>query len=389
MIRNPLPTPRRPLTAVRQAFTLVELLVVLVVMLLLVAMTASAVNVSYSRDRVRGAARQIQSYLLGARDLAIYAREARGVRFLADPTNPRQISSMVLVQPTPPWAGQVSIVRRDESLPWDPSAATPNALTRVRLKDTSQSPNWVELRDLGLLMQGTRIRIPGNSRGSWYIVNSLDVDGSNQDLLLTTAYRDPPPQVSPAVINEQALIELPPSIVPNKQPVPFSKGAVIDLDRCGMISNWATLNDSNINDVFKYGLKLPSPWKIRNSAATFRYSSTMDVMFSPQGTVTGAAASTGIIHLVVTEQAAADQGLPTFYDPTNYLTWSGNPTTSTPQPYESVPDKSVVSIFTRTGGAICSPVESTYVVTTASPVNQRVIASDPFVYAERGEVAGR
>lgn len=389
MIRNRPPTLRRPLTAVRQAFTLVELLVVLVVMLLLVAMTASAVNVSYSRDRVRGAARQIQSYLLGARDLAIYAREARGVRFLADPTNPRQISSMVLVQPTPPWAGQVSIVRRDETSPWDPSAATPNALTRVRLKDTSQSPNWIELRDLGLLMQGTRIRIPGNSRGSWYIVNSLDVDGANQDLLLTTAYRDPPPQVSPAVINEQALIELPPSIVPNKQPVPFSKGAVIDLDRCGMISNWATLNDSNINDVFKYGLKLPSPWKIQNSAATFRYSSTMDVMFSPQGTVTGVAASTGIIHLVVTEQAAADQGLPTFYDPTNFLTWSGNPTASTPQPYESVPDKSVVSIFTRTGGAICSPVETTYLVTTASPVNQRVIASDPFVYAERGEVAGR
>jgi hypothetical protein len=196
--------------------------------------------------------------------------------------------------------------------------------------------------------------------------------------------------VSPAVINEQALIELPPSIVPNKQPVPFSKGAVIDLDRCGMVSNWATLNDSNVHDLLKYGLKLPSSWKpsVPNTS-TFRYSSTMDVMFSPQGTVTGPAASTGIIHLVVTEQAAADQGLPTFYDPTNYLTWPGNPTTSTPQPYESVPDKSVVSIFTRTGGAICSPVESTYLVTTPSPVNQRVIASDPFVYAERGEVAGR
>lgn len=390
MIHNRLLTDRRRAQAGRQAFTLVELLVVLVIILLLVAMTAGALNVGYSKDRVRGAARQVQSYLLAARDLAIYAKAPRGVRFLADPNNPRQISSMVMVQPTPPWAGQVQILRNDLSSPWDPSGTPANGMTRVRLVDQRQSPNWQELRDLGLLAQGARIRIPGNSRGSWYIINSLDVDGSEQYVFLTTPYRDPPPQVNPAEINEQALIELPPSIVPNKQPVPLPKGAVIDLDRCGMISNWQVLNDGSTNAVNKYGLKLPRAWKIVNSPAGFRYASAMDVLFSPQGTVTGSSASTGVIHLVVTEQAAADQGLPTFYNPNDYLTWPApSPTTSDPLPYESVPDKTVVSVFTRTGGAICSPVESTYAVSASSPVSQRVILSDPFVYAERGEVAGR
>jgi len=389
--RNTAVSPQRSLR--RDAFTLVELLVVLVIVLLLVAMTAGAINVGYSRDRVRGAARQIQAFLLGARDLAIYAKAPRGVRFMADPNNPRQISSMVLVQPTQPWAGRVRIIPSDTSAAWNPSGMPANELVRVRLEDTNQSPSWVELRDLGLLTVGARIRIPGNDRGTWYVIGRLELPAGPtdvpQDLILTTAYRQPPPQASPAVVAETALIELPPSIIPGRQPVPFSKGAVIDLDRCGMSSDWSYLNDTSINDAFKYGTKLPGAWKVQTSATAFRYASTMDIMFSPQGSVTGPAASTGIIHLVTTEQTASDQALPTFYDPNNNLTWPGNPTAATPLPFESVPDKIVVSVFTRTGGAICSPVNTAYTVTTASPVNSRVINSDPFVSSERGEVAGR
>lgn len=368
MIREHAMSPRRTPGIGRTAFTLVELLVVLVVMLLLVAMTASAVNVGYSRDRVRGAARQIQSYLMGARDLAIYAKAPRGVRFLADPTNPRQVSSMVLVQPTEPWNGRVQILPNDNSLAWNSST---NGLLRVRLNDTNRSPNWIELRDLGLLQVGARIRIPGNDRGTWYVVGSLDLPASlptsdPQDLILTTAYRQPPPQASPATISETAEIELPPSIVPGKQPVQFSKGAVIDLDRCGV-------DTSASNIVYQYGTKLPLGWKIPNNATpptAFRYISTMDVMFSPQGAITGLAASKGIIHLYITEQAAADLGLPAYYDPEIPATWPGTPPSA---PFESVPDKNAVSIFTRTGGVIASPI----------------FPADPFRYAERGEVAGR
>ena len=65
----------------RSAFTLMELLVVITIIVVLLSMTALTLRFSNESDRVRGAARQIQSFLSGARDRAIYAKESRGVRF--------------------------------------------------------------------------------------------------------------------------------------------------------------------------------------------------------------------------------------------------------------------------------------------------------------------
>jgi prepilin-type N-terminal cleavage/methylation domain-containing protein len=70
----------------RRGFTLVELLVVISIILILAAMTIGAINLSVTTERVRSGARQIQSLIEGARDRAIYAGEARGIRILVDET---------------------------------------------------------------------------------------------------------------------------------------------------------------------------------------------------------------------------------------------------------------------------------------------------------------
>jgi prepilin-type N-terminal cleavage/methylation domain-containing protein len=343
----------------RSAFTLIEMLIVLTVGLILLAITASALKVNFGTESVRGTARQIQSYVLGARDLAIYAKAPRGVRLLRDSTNPRHVSSIVLIAPTEPWSGQVQILCETASSPWN---ATSNPLTRVRLNDVDQVPDWIDLNGDGLLGKNARIRIPGNSRGTWYVVRDLDLSGANQDLLLTTAYRQVPPDTSSPVIYEKAIIELPASLVPNKQPIQFSKGVVIDLDRCGV-------NPSASQVIDQFGTKLPRQWKV-DSGATFDYTGNMDILFSPQGTVTGGAAASGLIHLYVTEQTAADLKLEAYYDPVNSATW---PSGFSAAPFDGVPEKIAVSVFARTGTVIASPISPT----------------DPFVYAERGEVAAK
>jgi prepilin-type N-terminal cleavage/methylation domain-containing protein len=75
-----------PSHARRRGFTLVELLVVVSIILILATMTIYSINLSVTTERVRSGARQIQSLIEGARDRAIYAGEARGIRILVDET---------------------------------------------------------------------------------------------------------------------------------------------------------------------------------------------------------------------------------------------------------------------------------------------------------------
>ncbi len=337
-------------------FTLLELLITVSIMLILLAITATAIKINNDSDRVRAASRTVQSYLLGARDRAIYAKEARGVRFLRDPTNPRTVTSLQLVEPTDPWSGQVAVLPFDTSTAWDSST---NPLRRVRLRNTDDIPNWQQLNSRGLLRTGLRIQIPANSRGTWYVIQALDLGGSNQDLILTTEIRNP----NGTGLNlEQAQIELPPAVIPNTEPVQLPRGVVIDLDRC------------TGNTAVSLGGRLPAAWRDFNTPVapfSFSYTNQMDLMFSPRGMITGPAAATGIIHFYITEQSAADLLLEAGY--------GANATTALDPP---VPDKSLVTVFTRTGNVIASPVN-----TTDSDNNGR--ADDPFYYAERGEVAGK
>ncbi|WP_373649196.1 Tfp pilus assembly protein FimT/FimU [Schlesneria sp. DSM 10557] len=352
MLRHTQQTPNH-----NQGFTLVELLIVMSLMITLLAIAAATIKVNMDADRVRGAARSIQSYLLGARDRAIYAKQPRGVRLILNPTNPRTVSSMIHIQPTEPWNGQVQLLPRDPMQPWN---SLSNPMVRVRLRFPATLPNWQQLNQRNLLTSNAhpRIKIPATNLGVWYVIDTLDLNGANQDILLTTPYRNPNPT---GINNEPAQIELPPSPVPNEEPMQLPRGVVIDLDAC---STHRTDSPGN---------KLPNVWKNFNSSP-FAYKKQLDIMFSPRGSITGTAAASGIIHLYVTEMTAADLQLDAAY--------SGSD--------PAVPDKNVVTIFSRTGNVITSPVNSTDVINNQDGSNSPDgIADDPFFYPERGEIAGR
>lgn len=400
----------KPPGAPRLAFTLLELLIAVSIMLILLAITATAIKVSSDADRVRGAARQIQSYLLGARDRAIYAKAPRGVRFLrggsvggsSDPNDRanRLVTSMVYIEPTEPWLGQVIVLPLDPTTPWHP---TDNPLRRLRLRDPSTVPNWQNLLDRGLLTPGLRVQIPASNRGTWYVIQDINPsanysgnplglgNGPFQELVLRTEYRCP----NPTRVNyEMVRIELPPAVMPNQEPVELPKGVAIDLDRCGVWSD--VLNSKaytgNSDDPVYFPNKLPASWKGATETNGFAdYNQRMDLMFSPRGTIIGPEAAQGVVQLYVTETRNL-LGLPMNISLSTNANASGTTYVQLLDPAYGeqasgsldppAVDKSLVTIFTRTGLVICSPVRT-------QDQNTDGFADDPFYYAERGEVAGR
>lgn len=350
----------------RRGFTLVELLVVMMIMITLLAIATAAIKINIDADRVRGAARSVQSYFLGGRDRAIYAKAPRGVRLIlntaSNSANPRTVSSMVFIEPTDPWVGQVQIMPFNTAMPWN---SVTNPMNRVRLRNVNEVPNWQQLNARNLLVDAARprIQIPATDRGVWYTIATVDVAGAFQDVILTTEYRNPN---STALNDETAQIELPPVPIPNEEPFQLPRNVVIDLDACSSNRNFTPPN------------KLPGTWTYANPAGpppAFLYRKQLDVLFSPRGAVTGPSASSGVIHLYVTEQAAADNQLDAAYT-------GGGPI--------AIPDKFAVSIFTRTGNIIVSPINATDAFNNGSgAVGADGIADDPFFYPERGEVAGR
>ena len=382
--------PHLPDKRSRLGFTLIELLIVIGLLLLLAGMTVSAINITTDGDKVRSGSRQVQSYLEGARDRAIFSKEPRGVRFLLDPTNPRTVSSLVFIGPTDNWSdGTIRLERLDlDNDTYADSAGSLAVVVRGFDNDTSNpSPTgWVGLYRRRLLTNGARIRIPSGS-GTWYTVQTdllpkadpLDSayagTGYPPRLRLTVAYRESPTNLSTSAAEafnpgsgpQTYELELPPTVLPNQEPVLMPKGVVVDLDRCN--------KTVPANKSFS---TLPEGWMI-GSGTSFTYSSQMDVLFSPRGVVIGQSAQKGLIHFFVTTQKSAD----------NNSTWTNF----------GDGDRVVATVFTRTG-AISShhiyPGEDTNlngVFDTTAPtedVNGNLIFDlDPFRFAETGEVAGK
>ncbi len=383
------PTSLSTLVKRRSGFTLVELMMVIGLVLLIAVMTASAINLSISGDKVRGGARQVQSYLAGARDRAIYSKAPRGVRFLLDSTNNRTVSSMVYIAPTDDWT-QGSI-----QVEWDTTVVPPLARI-IRGFDNSSSiinpTGWLGLYNQGLLKDGLRIRIPNDNTGEWYSIDTSlmaicspdQSDGPNPPRLrLTTAYAKPgttdPTTTLPAFAPGQGpttyRLELPASVLANQEPVLLPKGCVIHLDRCSTNPEQAASGSPAVGR----GNKLPSGWRkptTTGDSSGFDYTSQMDVMFSPRGVVIGPAAQTGIIHFYIGDQKDAD------LDRLYWSTASSFPTSSAPEygswadamsPGYERGDKLILTLFTRTGAVSTHPIHPT----------------DPFKFAETGEVAGK
>ncbi len=319
-------------SSTRAGFTLVELLVVISILAILVVMTVSSINFALSGDRTRGASRQVQSYLAGARDRAIYAKEPRGVRFMVDPNNPTAVTSMVYIAPSPDWVqGVIRLERIDASYPLDGILDT---IFNVRGAGT----DWRFLFKRGQIKDGARIKIPGDAIGSWYTINLTKspiaepdpaVSGSPQPneynsaadevLRLTTPYRDPgtsdPSEVvafAPGSGPSTYLLELPPVVLSGEVPTLLPNNAGIDLDRSYLPASWRVTDVSvgednqpgkaGVNDDGSGGTDngaFPGEYLWPGTDDYRLYSSQLDLMFSPRGTVTGSEAGGGKIHFFV------------------------------------------------------------------------------------------
>ena len=358
---------------VRRGFTLIELMVVVGIMILLASMTAATISLTVNGDKVRAGARQVQSYLAGARDRAIYAKAPRGVRFLLDPTNPRTVSSMVYISPTEEWTqGLVQLERED--LDNDGVADNPGSQAMVLrgfdLDGSFNSNNptgWYSLYSQGLLRDGARVLIPNDSTGTWYTITTDLIRNANSvyppRLRLTTAYIKAPSNPNSSAVPAFTAsdgpstykLQLPPSVLPNQEPVLLPKGTVIDLDRCSKTPASPTLATAT----------LPGAW-YNTSVTPFVYSNQMDVMFSPRGAIIGTAAGRGLIHFYVADQKDADRGL---------------------MPEAATGDKIIVSLFARTGAVSVHHVDVNPIDSIVIPPGITVL--DYFKFAETGEVAGK
>ncbi|WP_417386317.1 pilus assembly FimT family protein [Gimesia sp.] len=301
----------------RVGFTLVELLVVISILAILIVMTVTSINFALSTDLTRSASRQVQSYLAGARDRAIYAKEPRGVRFMLDPNNPTAVTSMVYIAPSPNWQQGIITMERPDNSPSDGVADSPY-IYYVRGDGT----DWATLYLRGMIKEGTRIKIPGDDSGTWYVidVSGSGVSGGTELFRLTTPYRDAgtsePDEViafSPGSGPSTYLLELPPVVLSGEEPILLPNDTGIDLDRSLLPASWqppidaAHVNQGPDGSPGKAGIDDDSSGGADDNGELLwpgsddyrLYSSQLDLMFSPRGSVLGSEAGSGKIHFVI------------------------------------------------------------------------------------------
>jgi hypothetical protein len=372
------------------------------IIVILLTMTVMAVKFTTDADRVRGAAGQVQSFLAGARDRAIYSKEPRGVRFFVSPENPRAVTTMAYIAPGGTWSspensGNVRLERIDGNGDGDFDDVV-DLVVRVH---GTQNPGWWNLKRRGWLVDGLRIRIPKGPTGNWYPIDTKLIDitvapTSDQVLLLQIPYADGGNK-GQFVAHENTTyeIELPAKLLA-QDPAILPDSVVIDLD----------------------GSKIPDGWRPQVPQNGLQYSGYMDLVFSPRGSIIGDAAGAGVIHLYVGDaedslflkerfesqpgfggiRPAYTSGRPFVpMDEISTSLWVG-----TENNYKTK-DRRIVSVFTQTGAISIhevngflseSSLSSGDVVTFnyMTPSDPDLpgpdgLADDPYYFAETGKAA--
>lgn len=428
----------------RSGFTLVEMLIVAAIMIILTTMTVAAYTATASADRIRTSARQVQSALSGARDRGIKAVKAeplarRGLRFLVDATDPTIVTSMTYVGTDVPWTdGQVIVGREDTQVPGDPGYGLADSLLirtlrgwpRVMPDGSLTFTGWRRLYDQGLLVDGSRIRIPAGPSGNWYTVLTgtlANYSGTGPEILqITTDFQqtpspdnfgltpydlgltpdsvagtlgdddqdgtpDNPEELGAPLSNDRTDInpfgtspldyelELKATVLPGQEPLRLSSGIAIDLFNSAIPNSWfqqrslargSALPPINqgwggssyyYNGWGTWAIEGPDPSNAANDIYR-QYSPRMDVMFSPQGTVTGPLVTVGMLHFRLADVLDIGEGR----NPAN--------PEAAPMLYST--------LFTQTGYVATFPVNIT-------DSNNDGYADDPLYFARIGGTAGR
>jgi len=252
----------------RPGFTLIELLVAITILMVISALTFTMVNVTMDRDRIRSGSREIQSFLEGARNQAVYAGQPRGVRFLLNPDDPTTCNSMVFIGPPTRFGDETTVGVSSGS------------------DDLVEPAQWANLAARGLLLDGARIKIPADG-GDWYTIARNPPNTGTWTLTK--------PYTGPAIPPDQPyLLELAPAVLPNQEPRLLPEGVVIDLDNSRLPASWST-------------------------AGGPPYSAQMDVLFSPRGTVIGPVGAAGRVHFVLSDVVDTNNNCPL---PTNIPVWA-------------------------------------------------------------------
>jgi hypothetical protein len=273
------------------------------IMLILAVITIRLVNTSLDSDRLKTGSREVQSYLAGARDRAIYAGQPRGVRFIPDANDPYSIRSFVYIGAPTNFTDTQPMTVLANGLTISPSAATATTFgtlanrglllagaqitlggaatsggsyNSIAPNPISTAPVWLAntVYPLGTLVQ------PGTANGHTY-VSTATTTGTNSGTSGTT----PPtwPTTTGGTVPDNTLtwtefswtltksytgtspttytVQLAPVPLPSEQPRTLPQNIVIDLRTSVLPQNW------------------PGP---PTAASTF------DVLFSPAGTVIGA-----------------------------------------------------------------------------------------------------
>lgn len=381
----------------RHGFTLVELLIVITIIVIILGMTLATIDYSRNGDKVSAGARQVQSFLAGARNRAMYADEIRGVRlFLEQDLGPagaatRTVTTMAYIAPGGYWAApkdssQIYLERSDGNGDGDFDDEDFDHVNIIRGID---NPGWWNLKRRGMLFDGMRIRIPAGT-GDWYPI-SVGNDTTNPTLDITVAPPDeqilflqiPFANAGNSSSNPQRIpgtytyeIELPTRLLP-QDPAILPEDVVIDLD----------------------GSKVPASWRPSPSTG-FVHSGYMDILFSPRGNIIGDAAGSGVMHLYLCdredslflkEEWLANSGLAleswvasnNYFIPLDVLN-GGEYGGSSPAGQYIVKDRRLVSLFTQTG-VIKSFQVNAFEGSAVLPGNPG-FAGDPFYFAETGEV---
>jgi prepilin-type N-terminal cleavage/methylation domain-containing protein len=253
----------------RRGFTLVELLVVVAILLLLSTLALAVFN-SRQSDKMRSAARIAQSAFLGAKDRALHAKANRGLRMIVDPSGPTLpggqpaiVTGFAYLQPIshePYPAGSIQLERPQQN-----GTATTQDITIIR----SISADWTNPQVSGHFAIPSQIRIPAGT-GQWYQF----VNQGNGVLQLYAPLNPPNANSFPAPIAvtgstpwTSCEIQFSPEVLPFHQPISLPSGCVADL----------RFSSANLQ--------------------TLAASGSVDVMFSPRGSVAGPIGGSGTISL--------------------------------------------------------------------------------------------